>query len=623
MKKLSFLALVAAGMLFGACSSDKDDVSVIGPDENGGGNYLAIRVNLPTVSNHFMTRADNTNNVADDNNDQVTYKDGLDTEWEVKDATLLIFENSSEKFIAAYDLSHEFTQTGNTEDNVTSYSEKYVVKVSGSVKANDLMLVVLNRNSLFSYNTDNTVTVNGTKFSSSNTYTNFQSALTQVSELGAGTMHSASGGFYMANAPLANLAGSGTSEPTGANVRVLVPITNVYGTETEARASTTVDQIYVERGMAKVTVESSTGSYTNSKMGGTKSITWTVDSWTLDNTNKKSYLVRSTEGHSGFLGLKSNSTTVATAPVYRYIGNAQISFPSAQTYGYRTYFAKDPNYDTDASSELSRVTSSTVFQTTFGDDYPQYCFENTFTVANQNVNQTTLVQLSTTTTYKVGESDVTTDLYTLNGNRSIIYDGDGIKGVIAEAAANYLIANKATYVKTGEEGSISSSDITVTLDASVNAGTITATKLTPTGSTKTSLTSAALNSDDLIDAIVTAVNTAVGTVVKYKNGKSYYHIRIKHFGDNLTPWNNGETPTPGLTGGVYPSTNRDGNYLGRYGVLRNNWYNLKVNSIRALGEPNPVTTAWPSTPDDELDTYVVFQINVLSWAKRPTQNADL
>ena len=56
MKKLSFLALVAAGMLFGACSSDKDDVSVIGPNENGGGNYLAIRVNLPTVSNHFMTQ---------------------------------------------------------------------------------------------------------------------------------------------------------------------------------------------------------------------------------------------------------------------------------------------------------------------------------------------------------------------------------------------------------------------------------------------------------------------------------------------------------------------------------------------------------------------------------------
>lgn len=634
MKKLFFLgALFAVGLGFTACSSDKDVAEANDPIENGGGNYLAIRVNLPTVSNGNFTRADNTNDAADDNNGQVTYKDGLDSEWEVKDATLLVFKKSSETFVAAYNLSKEFTQTNAAEENVTSYSTKYVLKVTGSIVAGDLMLVVLNKNNLFTLNGDNTITVNGTKFSSSQTYSDFQSAIATTTELGAEPMHSTSGGFYMANAPLADTGGSTGTAISSAKVRVLIPITGVYGTETEATSVSAdkVDQIYVERGMAKVTVESSTGNYSNSKVDGSKTIEWTANSWTLDNTNSKSYLVRSTDGHSDFLGLKSNSTTVATAPVYRYVGNAQISFPLAQDYGYRTYFAKDPNYNTDASTQLNRVKSTTTFQTTFGDDVPQYCFENTFDVDHQNVNQTTLVQISTTTKVVVTPATSTTeavkevkDLYTINGDKTNIYLEETVKEIIATAAAKYLVDNKDTYVKSGEEGGISSTDITVTL-GNVDAGVITATKLTPTGTTKTSLVSGALNGDDLISAILTAVNTAVGEIVKYKNGVSYYHIRIKHFGDGLTPWNNGETLAPGNANGIYPASgsNRDGNYLGRYGVLRNNWYNLKINSIRALGEATPHTTTWPGTPDDELDNYITFQINVLSWAKRPTQNADL
>ena len=96
MKKLFFLgALFAVGLGFTACSSDKDSVAEgTNPIENGGGNYLAISINLPTVSNPNMTRAEDNDDVADDNNGQVTYKDGLDTEWAVNDATLLIFKAS-------------------------------------------------------------------------------------------------------------------------------------------------------------------------------------------------------------------------------------------------------------------------------------------------------------------------------------------------------------------------------------------------------------------------------------------------------------------------------------------------------------------------------------------------
>ena len=77
---------------------------------------------------------------------------------------------------------------------------------------------------------------------------------------------------------------------------------------------------------------------------------------------------------------------------------------------------------------------------------------------------------------------------------------------------------------------------------------------------------------------------------------------------------------------IYPSNSdadaRNGDYLGRYGVLRNNWYDISVNRVRSLGDATPHIGIWPDTPDDELDNYLAFHINVLSWAKR-TQAADL
>ena len=57
--------------------------------------------------------------------------------------------------------------------------------------------------------------------------------------------------------------------------------------------------------------------------------------------------------------------------------------------------------------------------------------------------------------------------------------------------------------------------------------------------------------------------------------------------------------------------------------LRNNWYDLRVTKVRMLGDAEPKTGDWPGTPDDELDNYISFQINVLSWAKHETQAAEL
>ena len=110
------------------------------------------------------------------------------------------------------------------------------------------------------------------------------------------------------------------------------------------------------------------------------------------------------------------------------------------------------------------------------------------------------------------------------------------------------------------------------------------------------------------------VNAALGLsdnkkISTYYEGVSYYIARIKHFGDELTPWNSGE-PTYG-TGEVAKKK-----YLGRYGVVRNNWYELQVNSISNPGSPD-VPEVNPDTPDDEDDKYYInCSVRILSWAKR-------
>lgn len=63
------------------------------------------------------------------------------------------------------------------------------------------------------------------------------------------------------------------------------------------------------------------------------------------------------------------------------------------------------------------------------------------------------------------------------------------------------------------------------------------------------------------------------------------------------------------------------NWLGRYGVLRNNWYDLTINKISYPGYPD-VPEVKPNTPDDEDIKYINVSVKTLDWAKR-SQSVDL
>lgn len=96
----------------------------------------------------------------------------------------------------------------------------------------------------------------------------------------------------------------------------------------------------------------------------------------------------------------------------------------------------------------------------------------------------------------------------------------------------------------------------------------------------------------------------------YLEGATYYIARVKHFGDALTKWNSGEN---------YGKDN--GKYLGRYGMLRNNWYDLSVDNVYGPGYPG-VPPVDPTLPDDENEKYLSVSVKILSWAKR-SQSVDL
>ena len=442
----------------------------------------------------------------------------------------------------------------------------------------------------------------------------------------------------MMNAPLATQQGGG-SKPTSADagIATLVNVTeNVYGTREEAIAKTAAN-FYVERALAKVTFNGSNktiqgNDITLDGLSQKDLMPWVVENWNLDVTNTKSFFVHNMKDIDNTLKTEYTLGSVGggiTLPQpYRFIGSEPVRTGDPK---YRTYWGIDPNYSSYSATDFETKTADADIDGELGAEHPQYCFENTFNVANQNQNQTTRAIVKV----KLNNGN---DFYVFNGDKSKLYSEAGckkrIKGDIAnlENVHNWIVKN----LKAGETYDITAiGNATVTLkdaatydtDARVEVETFTVkipAAQTKTGAADVTYTLAAGDVDDL--------NTALKkNVTKYKGGIAYYPIRIKHFGNELTPWNNYHktTNTTGhkaIAGNVYGLTTEadkaPARFLGRYGVLRNNWYELEVNNITGIGEPRIPQVPPTNDPDDELKQFISVNINILSWAKR-VQKEDL
>lgn len=577
--------------MLGSCSSSDDlngGGNNTGSNQSGDG-YVAFNINLPTQSG--------SSSRAGSDNDQ--FDDGTPNEYAVNDATLLIFEGTSESnatFKSAYKLNTAPWKDKKNNENVTTTSATVVKQIEAPASAgNCFALVILNKNDVFTVDeAHHTLSLGGTS-SFAGTYKEFAEKLSDKDLT--------KNGFYMANSPLSSVAG-GNSSPKGAEINTLVSLKDKI-MKTEADAKSAPAEIYVERGVAKVTMQntSTVTSVDGSKNSAGETVGFTLSSWALDNTNKKTYLVRSTESSDKWLDLATNKAGVSDK--YRFVGSKPVATGVTL---YRTYFAKDANFNASENStalsdgSFNSISASDISKG-FGTDKPQYCFENTFNVESQ------LDQYTTRVLIKAALNSNKT-FYVINGDENTIYNLDEVKKQIKK----YFLTEYKTWIETNvtsTSGSVGENELNV--EISDNAGDVTITSI--------SFTNGATTTAELPTDYQTTVMNRIGTIQEYKDGVSYYFVRIKHFGDDLTPWNDGETPLPGSTSGVYPDgTDQNNNYLGRYGVLRNNWYDIEVQGVKGLGfaEVPKVTT----DTDDELKSYIAVKINVLSWAKR-TQGAIL
>ena len=585
MKKSLLFSAVLAGLMLGSCSSS-DDLNGGNTSANQEGNgYVSLSLNLPTRSGS-MSRAENDN-----------FDDGLVDEYAVKNGTLLLFEGADEAnatFAGAYKLKNlSMNLVGTTNDNITT-TTKITQKINNGLSTDTnsfYAIVVLNDNGTLTVDDTNaTLKVNGVDFPSTKKISDLQNLELTKS---ASDFHSI--GFLMMNAPLSDVVG-GTYAPTSATVSVASKIDkdHIYATEALAKANSSAT-IYVERALAKVDV---TSSKATGKLEDDANVSYTVKGWVLDNTNKKTYYLRNTSNSSDWLSLKTTSATPAKP--YRFVGDTPME---SDVHLYRTYWAKDPNYDVKPS------TLSDHFNT-IGNTAPtslknlgeyDYCLENTFTVPQQNQDVTTRVIIAAQL------KDDGKTFYVVNDNESQLLDENGMKEAVKSAFLNNTDVQAwiKTGLKTGEKIDKGDLDVTVASTSGNNTPTV---SVNTTGNAKYTSGSAPTVTTEITN-IMNAIKVAT-----YENGISYYPVRIKHFGDDLTPWKSTETPKPTVSTGAYPSANQAANYLGRYGVLRNNWYNIDVTGIKKLG--SPVVPEVTGDTDDELAAYISVKINVLSWAKR-------
>ena len=562
------LAVIAA--MSASCSSN-EDLGTAGPGtgtNEAGVGYAIFTINLPSVSG---TRA------ADAGGAEMA--EGTPEEYKVSNATALIFQKygsdeGSYKFVESVILPID-GWTDDSTPGITTTSKKLVAKLTNVDTKNDYSVLILLNNK--------NKNVNLPTVGQSYNDWNSKNILTPSVTDWAG-----SDGFYMANAPL---KGSAASPAT----LVHIDKDKIYASEAEANKPTNdcAATVFVERGVAKMTVaapgtitvkDKATSNDTQSKV--------TFSKWALDITNKKTYAVHNIDG------LSKDFSDIWTTERFTGTNN-------------RVYWGTDPNYnlaelntnDAKRKEEFNFITAPSEINKDFTNTTntnPVYCLENTFNLANMYQGQTTRVIFKATYTPKddagnpLAEQDGT--FYTI-GNMTNILNEAALKTAVNTAATSVLPGCTVDYTNLKTEGS----HVITLADIKDSTGKTLVADKDYSGKTGTQIVKEINDKLGLIDGAGHA--EAMVGINTYAQGVTYYIARVKHFG-SLTPWNSGES---------YGTDNLK--YLGRYGMLRNNWYELTVGNVYGPGYPG-VPPVDPNQPDDENEKYLSVSVKILSWAKR-------
>lgn len=359
-----------------------------------------------------------------------------------------------------------------------------------------------------------------------------------------------SGKMFMSNAPYF----------VNGAAQYLVPVTP-QSSETLALENS-VD-VNVERAAVKVEVnyeEEITVKNTNNNktLASAK-----IEGWNVDNTSKKFYPVRNVLADW-----------------------ATIEYPDIIGKDNRIYYAVDPHYDAAVvEGDLSK--NEDFPYTNAQNDNIAYCLENTFDINNQTENNTTRIILKV----KYTPESLAEGTWFQYGTGKNTVNADGLLTVVETAL------KEKNYIETlSEDEKINIKDIIDGL---------------PAGTVK----------DDVMAYNTYTFKDLVGEVVCYKEGYCYYRVLLRHFNAHENGYGTDKELTAAEKDFMTEFEMRENKTtpyiakdLGRYGVVRNNWYVVNIEGISGPGSPTIPDT--PNVPDDAVDKYVACNINILAWCKR-------
>lgn len=559
MKKRTFLAMSMAAALTVGCSSD--DITDNGGGVNKDGKaYVGLSITLPTVTDNGSRAA----------GDPPQHENGKPEEYKVNTLDIYYYKSESGALTLVNNYHYEGNKLNWTTppegNTVTTKAVLPVEKINhvGALKA----LVVVNAPS-----TDKI-----------NNYLDKQAFELTAADITGVKKNN----FLMTN----------TVYKDG---HVLVDVTTST-TEDEARSKAATHTVFVERAAAKVGLDVASTGWTDGvyqiaegKTNAGAKIK--IEGWQLDITNKKMYPVRQ------FAGTAAGGFSVDDYARFYH-----------SSHDFRTYWAEDPNYsdyiesDDTKKENFNFLVTNSKFSNGLGG--VEYCLENTFNVQHQKQDETTRALIKATYT-PVGFNTATENegtvtpaetWYTLGNSSTPLHKKD-VEDRIAKAANFALNITEDPQKYTAE-----------LVEANILAGK---SKIIGKMYTIKDASNNDVTDVTTLQTILKRVQSDLGELTTYKNGVCFYAVRIRHNNDYDTPW--GENVGNGFENYLSGADGMSKKYLGRYGVVRNNWYKVTVNNVTQPGDP---VVSHTSNQDDEHYNYIQTTINILDWAVRD-QGVDL
>ena len=425
--------------------------------------------------------------------------------------------------------------------------------------------------------------------------------------------------FVMSNS---TYNGEATAVAANGHFATVIPSTAfLKETPTDDEITAKAVKIYVERLSAKVEVASNTsydlGSDFNINGVAGQTLKAQILGWGLNATNRKSYVMKNVDESFTELG--------------------NLTWDAASNF--RSYWAKSPNYGggtypTMFTGETEETTGTTLDDDTYDLDYISwgglgvnvgsntYCAENTNTKAVLGTGS--FHAKATEVLLKANIVDALNNPVSLIRYDNTLYLVDGyLERLFVKVAPQIYRLDGNTQVF------ISSEDVAYELkdegDGRISVN-FTGAKEGTSYEWKKDVTSNEITTAQTIENLATELNSAFSSLFTkerstadadanyvlayhYNGGMMYYNIPIEHLRTQATA-------------GVYTEGEVDVEE-GEYGVVRNHYYKITVNSISKLGAAVHDATEEIVPDADENVTYCVgATINILSW-KVVNQGANL